>query len=76
MTIDALMQFKNRAMRLCLRVSKYTTNLAISGNMGGKSHDVKQWLCVLRHWTRTCEVEYSRLNKNSLYCYGCRQSRK
>jgi len=54
---------QNRAIRMFLGVSKYTTNLAIQGDMGWPSTSNKMKTCVCRFWNRLIKLPTSRLTK-------------
>ena len=54
---------QNRAIRLFLGVSKYTTNAAIQGDMGWPSTKNKIRISVFRFWNRLINMSNSRLTK-------------
>ena len=54
---------QNRAIRLFLGVSKYTTNVAIQGDMGWPSVSSKIRASVFRLWNRLINMSNSRLTK-------------
>ena len=55
---------QNKAIRLFLGVSKYTTNIAIQGDMGWPSVSYKTKVAVLRFWNRLVKMPNTRLTKN------------
>ena len=54
---------QSKAIRLFLGVSKYTTNMAIQGDMGWPSASCKIKIAVFRFWNRLVKMADSRLTK-------------
>ena len=54
---------QNKAIRLFLGVSKYTTNMAIQGDMGWPSVSNKIKITILRFWNRLIKMPNTRLTK-------------
>ena len=54
---------QNRAIRLFLGVHKFTSNLAINGDMGWVSSKIRRYLCILRFYNRLINMQEDRLAK-------------
>ena len=54
---------QNKAMRLFLGVSRYTTNIAVQGDMGWPSVSQKVKIAVFRYWNRLINMSNTRLTK-------------
>ena len=52
-----------RAMRFFLGTGKYTSNAAVSGDMGWQPPVVRQWKVISQQWFRFLEMDNIRLNK-------------
>ncbi|MCG7891260.1 MAG: reverse transcriptase family protein, partial [Candidatus Thiodiazotropha endolucinida] len=52
-----------RAMRFFLGVGRYTPNIAVSGEMGWVSPEIRQWKSISLHLARTSKMFDSRVNK-------------
>ena len=53
---------QNRAMRFFLGVGNYTSNAAVSGDMGWSQPASRQWKSVLLQWHRSVTINNARLN--------------
>ena len=56
---------QNKAIRLFLGVSKYTTNIAVQGDMGWPSVSYKVKVAILRFWNRLVKMQNTRLTKKN-----------
>jgi hypothetical protein len=54
---------QNRAMRCFLGVGKKTPIAAMEGDMGWRSPEYRQWVCVIRQWCRFLCMDDERINK-------------
>ncbi|XP_053393694.1 uncharacterized protein LOC128555443 [Mercenaria mercenaria] len=52
----------HRACRFYLGVGKYTSNAAVTGDMGWLPPSIRQWKSVLGHWFRLNRMDNSRIN--------------
>ncbi len=59
-SIDAV---QNRACRYFLGLGKYAPNNAVSGDMGWRTSQHKQWICVTRKWLRLLLMDDTLLTK-------------
>ena len=55
---------QNRAARYFLNVGRYTSNAAVTGDIGWTPVITKCWKSVLTFWCRNVQMDNSRLNKN------------
>jgi hypothetical protein len=60
---SAVNAVKIRGMRFVMGVGRYNQNLALYGDMGRKPCIVKQWISVLRIWSRFTKMSECRLNR-------------
>ena len=60
---SAVNAVKIRGMRFFMGVGRYNQNLALYGDMGRKPCIVKQWISVLRIWSRFTKMSECRLNR-------------
>ena len=61
---------QNRAIRAFLGTHRFTSNVAIQGDMGWTFPVVRRRLCILRMWNRLLTMDEFRLKKESLYGTG------
>ena len=61
-TYSCIIAFQNRAIRFFLGVCKYTTDAAVSGDVGWSQSALSQWKSVLLQWHRFVTMSNTRLN--------------
>ena len=61
-TYSCINAVQNRAMRFFLGVGKYTSNAAVSGDMGWSQPALRQWKSVLLQWHRFVKMSNTGLN--------------
>ena len=54
---------QNRASRYFLGLGKRAPNLATQGDIGWRLPEDRQWLCIVRHWLRLCNMNDTRMCK-------------
>ena len=52
---------QHRACRYYLGLGKKAPNRAVEGDMGWHLPEQRQWLCILRHWFRLCNMNVNTL---------------
>ena len=58
---------QNRAIRFYLGVHKFSSNLAINGDMGWEFSSVRRKIEMLRFWNRLLTFDDNRLTKQILF---------
>ena len=59
---------QRRACRYYLGLGKKAPNRAVEGDMGWRLAEERQWLCILRHWFRLCNMNVNALCSKIFRC--------